>query len=65
MVVRVDARGIISKGPAYSEWTRLIGNDPAKKFRMTKMKLPYDRNEIAVRSPAKVENEAKAGVGAG
>jgi acid phosphatase len=31
---------IVLPNPAYGEWTRLIGNDPAKKFRPTEMKIP-------------------------
>jgi acid phosphatase len=31
---------IVLPNPAYGEWTRLIGSDPAKKFRTTEMKMP-------------------------
>lgn len=31
---------IVLPNPAYGEWMRLIGNDPATKFRPTEMKIP-------------------------
>ena len=31
---------IVLPNPAYGEWTRLLGNEPGKKFRPTEMKLP-------------------------
>ena len=31
---------IVLPNPAYGEWMRLLGNDPARKFRPTEMKMP-------------------------
>jgi len=31
---------IVLPNPAYGEWMRLVGSDPAKKFRPTEMKMP-------------------------